>query len=162
MDYLKYFNHTKPPDPSRYDWKEEDREALIDLEDYLLEIFDKYCIIKTEYEDQDIVVSNYYIDPSNSSPIGNYAQMKIETFGKLHPKRVLDDINRIKPTIEKRLGQEIWIRHSNHFIDDWEPSPTSMSGLIKITLHDFDRGADKNHPVFKKQGIKKDPNKLGS
>ncbi len=96
-----------------------------DLEDYLQEVFDKYGIVKTKMSDTPTQAS-YYINSKNQIDIDNI----LDYNGKVDYRMtsvIYNEIMRIKPTIEKRLGTEIEVEMETEF------KSIDSGGYINIT-----------------------------
>jgi len=83
-------------------------EYLDNLEDCLQEIFDKYEIVK--YTPNSSNYKFYYIDIDDIS-------ITIKYMGQLEFYRIKSDINKLKQTIENRIGVKIGIEHDQY--DDY-------------------------------------------
>ena len=115
MKYIKEYNK----------FHDQNNSDLENLSDYLLEIFDKFGIVNFDFIKKPSSDQIWYwldefsqrIDIGNIGNISNggneYESSTRETWYKIH-----DEIMRILPTIEKRLGKEIEIRGS-HANRDW-------------------------------------------
>lgn len=87
-------------------------DIFTDLEDYLLEFFDKYGIIKTwVYDDSEDGpdYNNYYIDVNTYNGGEEISKIIIEVHTDNYDE-ICKEFLQIKPNIEKRLGEKLFYK----------------------------------------------------